>query len=347
MKKIYLFPVLLIAFILLPQFSFADIVVAPNEGLDYNSVNRSSASCLRHKKQKLKPYQGPNLKLKRGRLFREKVSSGQNYYLSSESQTPTLEESILGDCKDYIVFGTIGEGESKISLYYDVTEVPPNSFLKYVSDTQELQVFPPRTAPEEESEDEEEEEEIQEGTTVDVSEDIRIAREMPVEVEENKETPAEVTPEPKPADNDIAKAPLQEQELNKDIEEPAEHQKRPHKNIFFMLAFAFFLAVFIEGIVTLLFFGLDWKLLGVVAGANLLTNPILNLIIFRYNITSNGAILAIDFFLMFIEYGVLALYMRKNYVKLAVFVVLANAASYFVGTYLVNIQFWWNAINKI
>lgn len=349
MKKIYLFLVLIIAFILLPQFSFADIVVAPNEGLDYNSVNRSSLSCLRRKKQKIKNYQGSNLKLKRGKLFREKVYSGQSYYLSSESQTPTLEESILGDCKDYIVFGTIGEGESKISLYYDVTEVPPNSFLKYVSDTQELQVFPPREAPEEEPE-EEEEEEIQEGTTVDVSEDIRIAREMPIEVKTKKATPAEVTPEPEPEsvpEVNFVKPSVQEQLAAQEPEESSEPQKKPHKNILFMLSFAFFLAAFIEGIITLLFFGLDWKLLGVVAGVNLLTNPILNLIIFRFNITSNGAVLVLDLFVMLIEFGILALYMRKNYIKLAIFVVLANAASYFVGTYLVNMQFWWDAINKI
>ena len=346
MKKLYIFFTLLLAFILLPQFSFADIVVAPNGGADYNSVNRSSVSCLRRKKQKINVYNGPSLKLQRGKLFREKVSSGQSYYLSSESQTPTLEESYLGDCRDYIIFGTIGEGENRISLYYDVTDVPPNSFLKYVSDTQELQVFPPREASEEESE-EDEEEEISEGTTVDVSESIKVAKEISAAEEAEKNEKAKEAAANIEDTTEIVKEEKPEETVEQLMEQTTELERKPRKSIFGMLAFAFFLTVFIEGIVALLFFGSNWKLIGVVAAANLLTNPILNLIIYHNNITSDLAVLGLEIFLGLIEFGVLALYVRKNYLKLGIFVVVANAASYFVGTYLVNMQFWWDAINKI
>lgn len=329
MKKLYiLFITSILIFVFVP-FCCADMVVAQTDELESGAVNRSSLSCLNRKKSRIKSYKGNNLQLKRGKLFKEDILSGYNYFLSSESQTPTREGSLLGDCKDYIVIGSIGERPNKIALYYDVTEVPPNSFLKYISNTQELQVFPPRNDKGEEisdiKEETDEEEEVEEGTTVNIEESLKAYRAPEPVVENNSENIL-----------------MEEQ----DEEEKPVKKERPRKKIFAMLLFAFLFTAIIEGIVALLF-NFDWKFVGVLTIANLLTNPVLNWAIFYYNITSDKLVILFEFFIVLIELGILALYMRKSYLKLAIFSLVANAASYAVGAYLVNIQFWWNAINKI
>lgn len=335
MKKLFFYSLILLAVsVLLPQVSAADMIVSQEEGQEYKTVNRGSISCLRRKKEKLTGFTGKNLQLQRGKLFKEKVPSGQTYFLSSESQTPTAEESLLGNCRDYIVMGSIGEGETKISLYYDVTEIPPNSYLKYISNTQELQVFPPRNA--EKQNKEEKKEEVKEGTTVDITDTLKSLREGVDKETVQKDVKEEIQVPPLP---DVVKT------TQVSGEDPT--QQKPRKNIFVMLMFAFFFTALVEAGVALLFFGANWKFIGVLTAANLLTVPILNLIIFHYNITSNFVVFLFEIIVIFIELGIFALYMRKDYVKLSIFALLANLASYLVGAYLVNMQFWWNAINKI
>lgn len=344
MKKIYLFFIILISALFFTPLCFADMVIAQNDGLERNTVNKGSLSCLKRKKEKLTVYKGANLRLKRGKLFKEKIPSGQNYFLSSESQVPTMEGSILGDCRDYIIIGSIGEGENKIALYYDVTEIPPESFLKYISDSQELEVYPPRNAKvEEETIEEEPAEEVAEGTTVNISDTLKALREAPKE-DVNEDNPKPIVAKTTVVNGASVKTPIKQVQKTEQETEPV---KKPKKNIFLMLSFAFFLTAFIEGIVTLLFYGIDWKMVTVVTVANLLTNPALNLIVFHYNITSNKTVLGFEIIITLIEFGIFAVYMRKDYLKLAALAVVANLASFLVGAYLVNMQFWWGAINKI
>ncbi len=100
--------------------------------------------CLNDKKPELREYTGPNLKpepikskdkkhcLARYSGFIHTLPKTQNKY----EWCYGAQNSFVCDCEEYI---EIREGDYK---YYNVTNVPPNSILEYVPETQEMKVSP-------------------------------------------------------------------------------------------------------------------------------------------------------------------------------------------------------------
>lgn len=169
MKKLYIGFILLFGFLaFVPQIALGDRIVLPRisetEAREIQKEQTKELECLKKKKSKInEEYTGPNLvsqavpNYKRGEralvLYKERNISGKTIYIGSPSTTNQyyienvrgvgiggVAISIVSDCKEYVMNSDY-EG-------FDVTYVPPGSYLKYIPRTEEVQVFSPSEAEE-------------------------------------------------------------------------------------------------------------------------------------------------------------------------------------------------------
>ena len=97
------------------------------------------------------------------------------------------------------------------------------------------------------------------------------------------------------------------------------------------MLYALLLTIVIEGIIAAPF---GWKFVGLVTLANIITNPAINAVVLHYHITSTPTILLLEAAVVLIEWGIFSAFIRKNYGKLLLFSLVANAVSYLSGFFL-------------
>ena len=160
MKKIYIALILLFGFLaFVPQIAVGDIPSYPRRSDVFNldkallnrqlkdiSERKNEFLCLYRKKLALpQVYDGPNLQLLPydiGELFGSVTELG--YYGRSIMWTSNI---LQNECRDIIIYR---EEKNKYSTdlaslnYYDVTDVPPGSYLKFIPETKEMEVWSPR-----------------------------------------------------------------------------------------------------------------------------------------------------------------------------------------------------------
>jgi len=171
MKKLYMGFVLLFGFLIfVPHIAAATrITLSPEQEQEVKKQVQKNLNCLNERKAKLPvKYEGPNLKLTTiPRYFGiSNISTGTDikYYIDSVaiaeingrnkdrfdeqqlkhmlSKKYTMKGGILGEgCTEYI---HICHNDGYAGFWaYDVTNVPPNSYLKYIPETSEMQVITP------------------------------------------------------------------------------------------------------------------------------------------------------------------------------------------------------------
>ena len=94
------------------------------------------------------------------------------------------------------------------------------------------------------------------------------------------------------------------------------------------MLYALLLTIIIEGIIAAPF---GWKFVGLVTLANIITNPAINAVVLHYHITNIPIILLLETAVVLIEWGIFSVFIRKNYGKLLLFSLVANAVSYLSG----------------
>ena len=97
------------------------------------------------------------------------------------------------------------------------------------------------------------------------------------------------------------------------------------------MLYALLLTIVIEGIIAAPF---GWKFVGLVTLANIITNPAINAFVWHYRITNIPIILLLEAAVVLVEWGIFSAFIRKNYGKLLLFSLVANAVSYLSGFFL-------------
>ncbi|MBO7605544.1 MAG: hypothetical protein J6S61_03660 [Elusimicrobiaceae bacterium] len=180
MKKLYMSFILLFAFVVFaPCFAEADVAIppSPEEIARYNKElqlakeqNKKDIECLSEIKEDIpKEYKGPNLKIEKNIpqvfLRYDIDSSTQNiYYVDTYLHVfgnffDKYNRPVFGlrmkigqayNCKEYILLNNrpvLEDGQynfiEHVPVAYDITDVPPGSYLKYIPETEEFQVLPP------------------------------------------------------------------------------------------------------------------------------------------------------------------------------------------------------------
>ncbi len=171
MKKLYIGFILLFGFLtFVPQVAVGDIpiILSPQEEQKLKEDKQKSLTCLNEKKAKVpSKYEGPNLKLETIPNYKFQFSSpGTNmkyyidpvgivgvrtknihYRLPEKRLKEVLKQnyvltSIVQNCVEYITIHETNPSREN-SYAYNVTNVPPNSYLKYIPETSEMQVITP------------------------------------------------------------------------------------------------------------------------------------------------------------------------------------------------------------
>ncbi|MBR4682017.1 MAG: hypothetical protein IKP06_01750 [Elusimicrobiaceae bacterium] len=166
-KKSLFFTLLFVFLTFVLQLAVAtQITLSPEEEQKVRKQIQEKLNCLNEKKEKLPAkYEGPNLKLKSmPRNFdvaNISTSTGMEYYIDSAavveigkknkdtlpskyilSKKYTTKRGVVsGECAEYIQIHHI-DGYAGFWAY-EVTNVPPNSYLKYIPETSEMQVITP------------------------------------------------------------------------------------------------------------------------------------------------------------------------------------------------------------
>ncbi|MBO7605250.1 MAG: hypothetical protein J6S61_02120 [Elusimicrobiaceae bacterium] len=153
MKKFPVCFILLFVFLAFtPQIALGDLILPSSEELEEQKkaeikrikILKKELQCLYEKKLKLpQKYSGPNLKVERvfydGSDFSYKGNTGNEYVLEKTTKgiyNPIREGFIGRDCTEYIEF-------SNNLWFYNVTDVPVGSRLRYIPETEEMEVLPP------------------------------------------------------------------------------------------------------------------------------------------------------------------------------------------------------------
>ena len=159
MKKLYFTSILILGFLaFVPQVNSADSLpsatiqklkqtkaLQTKEQAEQNK--QKNLLCLLDKKLKLSAkYKGSNLKLQTISIKKTNLEKTTfKYFLVDENTTAenlVYEYSQTIGCKEYIVIGPSWE-ENNAYYVYDVTNVPPNSYLQYIPKKSEMKVLPP------------------------------------------------------------------------------------------------------------------------------------------------------------------------------------------------------------
>ncbi|MBO4707145.1 MAG: hypothetical protein J5594_01110 [Elusimicrobiaceae bacterium] len=181
MKKLHINFVLLFVFVIfVPCLVRADIARMPtreemarhNKELQLaKEQSKKDIQCVLKRKADLsKEYKGPNLKMEKvtPHLMRGVDFSTKNtYYVDTylhvfgnyfdKYNRPIsglrMKPGLAYNCKEYIILNNrpmIENGQYNFkehtSVAYDVTDVPPGSYLKYIPETEEFQILPPTEA---------------------------------------------------------------------------------------------------------------------------------------------------------------------------------------------------------
>lgn len=183
MKKLYISFILLFSFLaFVPQIAVGDLIIIP-EKEEIQKVKKQYEKdllCINEKKAHLsEKYIGTNLKPENYKnipyifydlhdhpgLYKTDLSSKKQYevdiYLNEldnfdnpiyfNRQKPNFglikQTSLVYNCKEYVMLYSYSQPEggrvyTNITAY-DVTNVPPDSYLKYIPETKEFQVLPP------------------------------------------------------------------------------------------------------------------------------------------------------------------------------------------------------------
>ena len=391
MKSLYLTLILLFGFLIFaPQAANADVIRrswntinAPVETEKDRAVNQAKLLlCLYEKKLKVpQKYSGPALRKQAAfDKIQPQVFSGFKYFgyghghgYPGEHPTKINGYTAYNGTNCFEFF----EHTSASSLnteFYDVTAIPPGSYLKYVRATDSYEVFSPKDNSYKQfiwnkmKDLEKKVQELQDSTfTGDETEKAAKLKELQIEIrKEFKLTDIPLsTPQDEfmhfflRPDEEIKEVPVnfgentesqpQGKEINTNAEEElkysipkgeAEEQVKEDNfetmYDFAMLGmfYALILTIIIEGIVALPF---GWKFVGLVTLANIITNPAINAIVWHYHITSTPIILLLEIAVVLIEWGIFSAFVRKNYGKLLLFSLIANTVSYLSG-FLIPIQ---------
>ncbi len=251
--------------------------------------------------------------------------------------------SVLIDCNEYITMGNLG---------YDVTGVPPQSYLKYIPETQEMQVLVPKDyvyrqryqsrykdiLPEEPFAIQFLNNKIQRISSaindlqqsIDADKDIKLMAQKLEELENTiRKTEVSVSLFNTLGTNEFEQPEVKQgqDDTNTNFEEQIDSDSIPDFVIRGMLI-ALLLTIIIEGIIALPF---GWKFVGLVTLANIITNPALNGIIWHYQIISTQTILLLEAAVVLVEWGIFSVFIRQKYLKLFLFALVANAVSYLSG----------------
>ncbi len=181
MKKFFI-PLILLCgfFVLIPQSILADVIipVSNKEKQETEKQYKQDLICVNKIKAKLpQKYIGPNLKAKKQSetpyifytLYKQpweniNLSTENEYMIDSYSNALDVfdrfpfqhEEPVIGitrqlsvvyDCREYIMLYNYTQVENGpggvVIIMYDVTDVPPGSYLKYITDKKEFKVLAP------------------------------------------------------------------------------------------------------------------------------------------------------------------------------------------------------------
>lgn len=156
MKKLYIGLILLFVFLsFVPQITLGDSIVflSSQEKQEIEKRTQKELQCLYEKKLKLpKKYAGPNIKLEtipyKGTInFRtpfDYPSTKILYFCGLQNCYNRVISSVVNNCNEYVVLKTDNfQGFRGNRHVYNITEVPPGSYLKYLPKTNELKILPP------------------------------------------------------------------------------------------------------------------------------------------------------------------------------------------------------------
>ena len=391
MKKLYLTLILLFGFLaFVPQAVKADLL--PRRSPYYNVsipvaeteadrvVNQARLlQCLYEKKLKVpQKYTGTALKKQviAGKL-RPSIFSGFKYFgyghgYGYPGEHPTKINGYAAyDGANCFEFFEHTSASSPDTQYYDVTDIPPGSYLKYVRATDEYEVFSPKENSYKQfiwnkmknlekkvqdvkdsafSGDEKEKADKLKELQIEIRKEFKLV-EIPLSTPQDEFMRFFLRP-----DEDITEAAVNfgetgekqpqektenaintntDEELKYSIPKSEAEKKVREENYetmydFAMLGmfYALILTIIIEGIVALPF---GWKFVGLVTLANIITNPAINAFVWHYHITSTPIILLLEVAVVLVEWGIFSVFVRKNYGKLLLFSLIANAVSYLSG----------------
>lgn len=156
MKKLYISFILLFGFLTFtPQVALGDsaFYLSPREKQEIERQTKKELQCLYEKKAKLpKKYTGSNIKLEtipyrrivNFRIPFDYPSTKILYFCGLKHCFNRVVESIVNDCNEYVVLKQYNHQGFRGDKYvYNITEVPPGSYLKYLPKTNELKILPP------------------------------------------------------------------------------------------------------------------------------------------------------------------------------------------------------------
>jgi len=313
--------------------------------------------CVYDKKIKVSPqYNGTVLK-ETGSITNLQIPSGFKYFGYENDEVITAKSYVAYDgvdCYEYVL------GNTKV---YNVTDVPPGSYLKYVQEDGTYEVFPLKEISYKQAiwnkmrDMEKTMQEASENVFSVDKEDVA-SKLRNLQAAMSKEYDLIEIPQNTPL-KDFMKFFSSSNEATKDLKYSAqkakeqkakEETKTDLKNFAYLdgkltasekenaasmydvaklgMLYALLLTLIIEGILAAPF---GWKFVGLVCLANIITNPAINAVVWHYKITSTPIILLLEILVVLVEWGIFAAFIRKNYGKLLLFSLVANAVSYLSG----------------
>ena len=246
-------------------------------------------------------------------------------------------------CKEYIA---IYIDKDDIRYGYNVTNVPPGSYLKYIPQTQEVQVIPP-------SENSFKEIIEDEGNNPKSTYSKTIfggfapcascmpakpeTFEYPLTAETYKEfaktqsqiTNKELINELKQVRKELKRKIIKDKVLKVLYGTPAKNKSTTRGIIICLI-----LILLIDGTIALPFGN---KFIGFVYLTDIITNSVFAFSIYHFNIESTEILIIFISNLILIKWGLLSLFTRKNYLKLFLFSLFTNILTFFVGLYLLSL----------
>ena len=364
MKKLNIVLIILLGLLAFaPQIAKADLLRRPSGGgaisveteTDKAIKQAQLLMCLYNKKITVpQKYNGPALKSERTGVIQGEIISGFMYFTGYKRKAGGYAYYNGTDCFEHIAVG--------INAIYDVTDIPPGSYLKE-NETGGYEVFSPKDNAYKSfiwNKMRNLEKKMQEAKESALSSDKKEinnklknlqaeiistykATDIPTSISykefmkffftdgktEKSKTAAQTAVGPKTkVKSELENFDYLDEKINSTEKDNYETMRD-----FAMLGmlYALLLTIVIEGIIAAPF---GWKFIGLVTLANIITNPAINAVVLHYHITSTPTILLLEAAVVLIEWGIFSVFIRKNYGKLLLFSLVANAVSYLSGFFL-------------